>query len=444
MAITVDSFEMLINASMARDILQMNTNSFGIFTDVDRIYELQGLLLLEIADAKKTIRKLSGSSNVNADNTQDVINLLRNMGVPRQEFTTSVEGSLAKTVRTAIMNNPDYSQDVHAVIETYDDYSTAKYNLSILRSWSTHPRCVQLSKMNHRMGLARPTWSVLSTSRLQTSNPNLQGLSRVLSDVITEPKGYTLVRCDSGQIEPRINFSYFLRDELIMRLIAYYDDAYFGVLHYCTMSNDDLKRCAENFDVNFKPMEITDALKDKRQLIKRMVNAGSYGSNNLDSMDPTLSRAFEQRIKKHPKRLALEQSVQKAVESGIETFYSAFGTPVTPDSTSKYQKNSSNWYHHVIKCGINNPVQTTAADLMLISVNEASKILEQAQDSWIAYYKHDEAAFYVSDKDAENGFIDKLKDITAYNVKGWLPIPADSLVGVKPSSKYPSYLGGIA
>jgi hypothetical protein len=38
-----------------------------------------------------------------------------------------------------------------------------------------------------------------------------------------------------------------------------------------------------------------------------------------------------------------------------------------------------------------------------------------------------------------NGIGDELQEITAYNVKGWLPIHSDPLVGIKPSG-YPSYI----
>ncbi len=440
MAIDINSFELPINAEQAREILQYNTDNFGVFADLDRNYELQGLLLLELRDIRKRMQETYGAQSFSMDDDMSVIQFLTKIGVPKQEFVSNKKYSIAKPIREDILQNAGYSDTVYDIVGAVDTYSTAQYNLSILRSWTTYPQCVAFSKSGHRMCRLQPIWSILNTRRLQTSNPNLQGLSRDMPDVLTEPAGYTFVRCDSGQIEPRINFSYFIRDELIMNLIRYYDDAYFGLLHYCTMPSHVLQACAADFKANFKPIEITDAMTEKRQILKRLVNAGSYGSNNLSNMDPSLSRAFESRIQKHPKRLELEQRVVQSVESGVETFYSAFGTPVTPGNTAKYSKGDDKWYHHVIKCGINNPVQATAADLMLISINEANKILSEAKDSWIAYYKHDEAAFYVSDEDAANGFIDRLKDVTAYNVSGWLPIPADSLIGVKASKKYPTYL----
>lgn len=116
-----------------------------------------------------------------------------------------------------------------------------------------------------------------------------------------------------------------------------------------------------------------------------------------------------------------------------------FGTPVTPEETERYKKGERGWTDHVIRCGINNPVQTTASELMMFSINEVMKILQEAKDSHVCFYKHDEACFYVSDEDVANGIGDKLAQVTAYNVKGWIPIESDLLVGVKPG-EYPSYL----
>jgi hypothetical protein len=279
----------------------------------------------------------------------------------------------------------------------------------------------------------------LNTSRIAAENPGIQGIPRTMGDIVCEPKGYTLIRCDSGQIEPRINFSYFIRDELIMDLINFYDDAYFGLLIYCLMTPEEEEACRVNFEANFKEVEITDEVKDKRQMLKKLTNAGSYGSSNLSGIDPALSSSYEKKIINHPARLALEARVREAVNHGEETFYGFFGTPVTPDATEKYSKGDKGWTEHVIRCGINNPVQTTASELMMFSVNKAREILSRAKDSHICFYKHDEACFYVSDEDMANGIGDELQEITAYNVKGWLPIHSDPLVGIKPSG-YPSYI----
>lgn len=438
MAIDIDRFELPITAKDACAYLQRETDSFGVFFDVDRCYEIAGILQRENRKLQVEFNELM-HKRIKLDDRDGVIQGLIGLGVSPSEFKAKGGGvGLNAAIKTSILQSTSYSDTVHRAIQIQDTYASNKRNKGNIVNFALLPNSVLLSKYNHRMSNGHPTWSVLSTSRIAAQNPGVQGIPRKTTDIITEPKGYTLIRCDSGQIEPRINFSYFVRDDLIMNLITYYNDAYFGLMHYATAREDDLKLWAQDWS-RFEPLVITDEIKDMRQNIKRLTNAGSYGSSNLGDINPALAKAYDLRIVKHPKRLALERQVTQDVERGAETFYGAFGTPVTPDATERYSKGDKGWKEHLIRCGINNPVQTTASELMLFSINRAKEILSRAKDSHICYYKHDEACFYVSDDDMASGIGDKLKEVTAYNVKGWIPIEADAVLGVK-SGEYPTYL----
>ena len=439
MAINIEEFRVPITVEDARDALQHQTDSFGVFFDVDRCYEIAGLLQLNMVDLRRKAREIS-FSNVDIGDKASVIKTLIRMGVNPAEF--SVHGkndTLDANVRQSILSNPNYGEAIHAVVEMQGEFASSKRNKGNIINYALLPQSLAHSKYNRRMSVGHPLWVILSTSRLAAKDPGVQGIPRTCSDIITEPKGYTLVRCDSSQIEPRINFSSYLRDILIMNLIMFYNDAYFGLMHFCLMSEAEEQACRLDFEKNFKPIEITEEMSNMRQNIKRLTNAGSYGSSNLGAINPQLSKAYELKIVKHPARLALERKVTQDVNRGVTTFYSMFGTPITPDSTERYDKGDSSWQDHLIRCGINNPVQTTASDLMLFSLHEALNIIREAKDTHICYYKHDEACFYVSDEDMANGIGDKLADVTAYNVKGWIPIGSECEIGVKKGS-YPSYI----
>lgn len=441
MAIDIDRFEIPISAETARDIVQRNTDNFGVFFDVDRCYELSAIMQLEMLDIMRSLRRLSLNPKLDLNDKQSIINTLIKMGVTKSEFfDSSRKVSFTEDIRKNILNNAKYSEDVHEFIKQCGTFISDKRNKGNIENFANRSlQSKALSKLNHRMALGRPTWVILNTKRLAAKDPGIQGIPRTMGDIICEPKGYTLVRCDSGQIEPRINFSSFLRDELIMNLIIHYKDAYYGLLHFCKMATEEEQLCRADFLANFKPMEITEDIVDMRQNIKRLTNAGSYGSSDLAGINPQLASIYERKIVKHPNRLALEADVRSAVNRGEDTFYSFFGTPVTPDETERYKKGDNGWKEHVVRCGINNPIQTTASDLMLFSIHKANEILSRAKDSHICFYKHDEACFYVSDEDMANGIGDELSDVTAYNVKGWIPIEADPLIGVKPGA-YPSYI----
>lgn len=441
MAIDIHSFQLPITPFEARDFLQSQTDSFGIFFDVDRCIELCGILQMNNVHMGREMRKLSCIPTLNANDKESVIKALIHMGVSPIEFTEKGKNGnvLNAGVLQKITSSPAYAEEIENFCILYAQHTSNKRNKGALMTYAMLPQSKALSYNNRRMSRGCPTWSVLNTSRIQASDPGIQGIPRTCADIVTAPAGYTLVRCDSGQIEPRINFSTFLRDELIINLIKYYNDAYYGLLHFCEMPEDETEYCREDFEKWFKPIEITSEIADMRQNIKRLTNAGSYGSTNLGNINPRLAKAYEMKIVKHPKRLALERKVTQDVERGVETFYGIFGTPVTPGDTEKYSKDSDGWQGHVIRCGINNPVQTTASELMMFSVNEARNVLREAKDTHVCFYKHDEACFYVSDEDMANGVGDKLSSITAYNVDGWIPIDSEVEYGVKKGS-YPSYI----
>lgn len=439
MAITIDEFKLPITPVEARNIIQSHTDSFGIFIDLDRVYELIAILRLDSKNIAQEAYTLA-NSRFDFGKVDDCVSALINVGADPADFVNKKNATaFDKSIRAVVRQNPKNSPESIKLLDLIVEYRSNSYRISQLWSYTTLPQCVSLSKNGHRMVLARPTWNLLSTSRIQASQPNIQGLSKDLGDVITEPPGYTLIRCDSEQIEPRINFSMVYKDELIQRLITVYNDAYFGILQYCLMSDNTIAALRSDFDANFVKNEITEEMQNKRSMLKTMTNAGSYGSQNLGDIDPLLAKSYEERIVNHPSRKALERKVLADIDRGVTTFYGAFGTPVQPKSNAKYEVGQGGWKNHLLRCGINNPTQTTASELMIHSVYNANKLLRSARDSHICYYKHDEGAFYVSDYDKEHGLLDELKDITAYNVKGWIPIPSDCLVGVKPPT-YESYL----
>lgn len=441
MALEINELKLPITPQQALDIIKYHTSKMGVFMDLDRIYELHGMLSMENKELRKKLRSITEKPSLNVDNTDEVCQALINMGVYRRDLTVDKKFSLSKATYNNVLTNEDYDDEIYEAVKTYMKYSSNKTRIGTFKGYEKLPQSVELSFNNHRMVLARPDWRLLSTSRLQAFDPGIQGVARDYGDIITYPKGYILVRADSSQIEPRINWSYFLRDEVIIRLINAHADAYFGLLDYCLLNEHIFNELYKDSNYEYNILQISDELKDKRQMLKTLTNAGSYGSQHLGNIDPGLAAAFEKRIVNHPKRLALEREVSEiCMNDENPVFYSAFGTPIAPDETAKYSKDSKAWKGHIERCGINNPVQATASDLMICSMNAAHNLIGHFKDSAICYYKHDEGAFLLSEKDVEGtDIVEQLSDITAYNVKGWIPIPADPIIGVKKPT-LPSYL----
>lgn len=443
MAIEINEFRLPMSAVEARDYIKYQTDNFGVFFDLDRIYEVIAIRRLEMRDCAMLAIALTKDVQFNMRNKDQVIKQLIAYGVPWRAFVApgskTNELALNDPIEMAILNNASTPPEAVALLEIYRKWKNANNMCNKLVKMTGYSECVGLSYNNRRMVVVHPEWSILSTSRIQADSPNVQQIDRNLPDILTSPAHYTLWRADSAQIEPCINFSTFLRDELIFRLIITYGDAYFGLWRYCMMDPVEEALLREDFDSNYKHIEVTDHIKEQRQNIKRLTNAGSYGSGNLGNINPELARKYEERIVRHPARLALEAKITNDVRHGADTFYGLFGTPVKPEKTQKYQPGEPGWQDHVIRCGINNPVQTTASELMLHSVNRARQILNKHPKSHICFYKHDEAVFYLHEDDVADGIMDELEGITAYNVKGWIPIKSDSFVGVK-DPVYPTFL----
>lgn len=442
MALNIKQTDRPWSVQEAAQFIQRQTDSFGVFFDLDRCYELQAILLREMRNLDIQAKRFLGDPMFTFSDKFSLVSKLVLMGANRLLFRGEKNDIIyTAEVREKLLDNPSVSEDIKHLVKLSEDYISDKRNAGNIRNFAARSIPTSwLSYNNRRMGIGRPEWVILNTSRIGARNPGVQGIPRTMPDILTEPQGYHMLRCDSGQIEPRINVSAFLKDTLLANLIIVYNDAYFGFYHYCTMSDTERSLYTQDFS-KFSKIEITDDLKEKRQMIKRLTNAGSYGSSNLGNIIPALAKAYEKYIVNHPARIANEAKVKDQVRRGDNTFYGFFGTPVTPQETEKYKKNDDGWTNHVIRSGINNPIQTTAAELMLFSVQRAKEILSRMHDSHICFYKHDEACFYISDRDMGTPEAKELEDITAYNVEGWIPIEAEPEWGVKHGA-YPSYLVG--
>lgn len=434
MAIDITEMRLPITPEQARDILQRHTDNFGVFFDLDRILEYEAIYSRNIHKLNKPFRVLGGDPYLEATKRDTILSIVKNrFNVPEYKLLNKKNKvSVDATVRERLLDDPDLPKSTKTFIYLYNELSKYYYYRSYLQQYRNLPISNALDINGHRMTIGHPRWVLLSTSRMSAQEPSVQNIARDIPDILTCPKGWILRRADSAQIEPRINFSYFVRDDLIVNLITAYNDAYFGILHFVLASVEEERLLRENFKDNIKLHEITEELKIKRQTLKTLTNAGSYGSKNLGNIDRDLAAAFDKKIVNHPMRLANEQKVRHDVHNGVETFYGAFGTPVTPDETMTYKKNSDGWFEHVVRCGINNPVQTTASELMIHSIFEANKVLSRSKNSYICYYKHDEGAYYVSEDDAD--ILDTVGGLTAYNVKGWIPISSEVIDGIKKSN----------
>lgn len=440
-----------ISVEQARDILQQESNSFGLYFDLDRILEYELHHKLKAKHHLDIFSKVVGGGITPTQYEKVRVWFSEYFAVPdRLMVDKSGKIAFSAPVRENLLK-ANIDEDAKDFILNYNAYMLSAKRVSSLKQYLTLPQCYEVSEQGHRMLVAHPRWSILSTSRLAASEPSIQNIARDMKDIICSPKGWLMVRADSGQIEPRITYSHFINDHVVRDLITLYNDAYFGMLHYCLLDEEIYKnrekyRVAAPGETGNEPMviyanEIAEDMKVGRKSLKVLSLAATYGSA-LEGQDPFLSKRYMDRIVNHPDRIAWEAEVTEQVRRGNEVFYSVFGSKIEPEENERYQRGTRSWMPHVIRCGINNPIQTTASDLMIHSVAKARDILSKSKGSHIAFYKHDEGAFYIHE--SERYLLEELSGITAYNVyengRPWIQIGADVVEGQIRDSAIPSVL----
>lgn len=426
--IHVDSKTIIPSVDETLGILRMNNNLMPQYVDYDKLMQLIFFLDQRANTYGKDLFSVIGKpSGVQADG--NLKNYLIEHRVDLSAFGTTETGniSLDEESITMALESGKLSDEVINLISLYQKYSKTAKSRSTCMSLLQNPMSEKISCDGHRMLELRPVWAPQNTGRVGMQKPAVQNIQRELQEVLTVPKGYVLLHTDSGQIEPRIVYSVYIRDPQIQALIRLYDDAYFGVLHYVTMPMSDIM----SGRMDFEKHEITPEMKENRKNIKTYNNAVMYGSTSNAAGDP-IKDALINRIGKHPVRLQLCDRLMGEINRGVNIVKTAFGTPIDITKSAKLtpgNMHSESVTQQKLKLMINNPIQGTAADLMRVSVSEASRIImTRTKDTYIYNYVHDAGCFCISEDEFDK-VKDDLADIVSYDVEGWLPIKAEPEFG---------------
>ena len=405
-----------------------HNDRMGICLDYDKIQEYYSYFTIVGRDTRKRLQKYLGFGISDKMTDDQFYGYLRKFGVnegllktPKGAVSVSTE-SLQSAINTGL-----YSPELVTLMETMCKLNKAEYMESALFSYTRYEPVNVPTFDGHRMIVVHPTWAVQNTGRFAMQNPAIQNIAKELSDVNTVPEGWVLYEVDSSQIEPRIIYSAFIPDKQIQTLINLYNDAYYGLLHYVTMPIEHIA----SGTLNFEKHEITDDMAQKRQLLKRLGNGVMYGKQSNPGNDPLIAN-YISRIGGHPMRVKWQKKMEDAVDRGQTIFPTVFGTEIditAGDGKDKYLGNPDALRNHFVRCAINNPIQGTAGDLAKYSVMMADHFLTRnCPNSVILKYTHDSGTFAIheSEYDVAMPF---LKDVTAYQVEGWLPIYSEGEEG---------------
>lgn len=406
-------------------ILRMHNSMMPQYVDFDKIMMEICYLQVQIEKLGDVLFQIIGRPP-KFDASGNMKMFLVKTGANLEAFNkTKTDISLDKVSIASAIESGLLTPECIEVLQAYQKYSVMVHTRGTLISLLQNDMADMPSCDGHRMLVLNPNWEPQNTGRVAMQKPAVQNMQHELQELLTVPEGYTILHTDSGQVEPRIVYSAFIKDPQIQALIRLYNDAYFGLLHYCTMPYSDV----QSKRTDFAKMEITEQMQAGRKKIKTYGNAVMYGSKSNPAGDP-IKDAMIKRIGEHPMRIAMTDELMEQISRGQNIFYTAFGTPIDISKSPKldYIAGESE-AQQKLKLAINNPIQGTAADLMRISVASANSLLmSRTKKSYIINYVHDAGMFAIHN-DELNDVKDELADIVSYDIEGWLPIYADPEFG---------------
>lgn len=364
------------------------------------------------------------------------------------------------------------------------EYNRLKSKLSSVRQYTQYYFSFPISGVYNNEG-DRAVRLVMGykesdTRRFQSYEPNIQGLDARIADILTTPAGWVMLFTDSRQIEPRLVNSVMIRDPLINYLIEEYDDVYYALLDYSVREN------IEPVDSNFKVTDnMPDDLKGMRNVLKTMVNAGSYGSqlSNITKLankmledqyfatdegvalidELTRSKYYKTIIDNtsNPENIRREAQmkldtskaklaeVRKRGEYLAQRFYDrylmhpnrqeylsklkgqAYNGEVTLTTPFGDKRTVGGSFNHVFNCLINNPFQIMSARLSAISITKTFELINSHEKLKLFMFFganfHDGDLVYIK-KELIPHFGKQLNDFRSYEIEGWIPIPAEQNV----------------
>lgn len=421
------------NVPSTIEILKDNQSKLGVIFDYDRMLEYYTYFN---SCATKRIdlinRQLKLESNWADVTVNSVKRAIKKYGYDKYFDHTKTDISLNMESVEHASKTGMIPEDFLRLIKFWSEAVSYKATVSwmdkIFKKYSVHPTLYSVD--GHRILIVHTGFAGQNTGRIGTVEPATMNISRKIKDCITTIPGWNIVYADSGQVDPRILYSFKIKDPQIKELIMLYNDAYYGLLHYSSMPIEHIRDGRLTFTKN----EITDDLKAQRNNLKTLGNAVVYGLTADSNGDAVISNYIE-RIGNNRYRLKLVDDLQKQFMNEDYIVYTAFNTPIdvrnedAAKSKLYESKSSESYMSRLIRCAINAYAQGTAADCMRLGIREADKIINRyAQDSYIMLSIHDALIFNVADKDMD--YAEQLASCSSYQIDDWIPIYSDMVLGM--------------
>ena len=415
----------IVNSEINKDTIKrsleiMNTKSF-LFIDKDVLVDILWKVGRVLHENRMKYNMFFNGMEVSKHT--DIVKRLIELGVPKELLLTSDNKYSDKK---EILNKITEVIEDEFLLEAVKVLQERKYYTSLRSQLDQYTRLQLYKKKSyegHDLLFGRPMYELLKTLRMSAKYPSVQNIQRIIQTLYTAPEGCIIMSSDSSQIEPNIIYSTKIRDNDILELSRLYNDIYYGVYHY--VMGD--KKSRVKMDIS----------KDERNKIKTLQNKFMYGGKPTGNDE--VEHKFYHAIGEHPQRKKWQEDAEYLVKSNVQRLTNYFGVEFNiDDGTTKYSKlkyssdpkEQESYKNFLVRCAINNPIQSTAAMLMHKSVVTAHDFLSSTNLGYISLSKHDEG-FYIVKEDVAETLKNTVKNWHSYEVDGWLPIKSDITFGRK-------------
>lgn len=384
----------------------------GILLDVKLFADLEKKVAKVLTDLEKKIYKLAGEEfNINSPSQLKVI-LFEKLKITEG---TDLSIKKTKTGYSTAASELDKLQGLHPIIDEIMQYR----ELSKLQNTYITTLPDQISKTDKRLHTSY-SQTIAATGRLSSNNPNLQNIPVGSGEVASEIRkgfiaapGYTLLSIDYSQIELRL-VAHLSEDAHMTSIFNKGED-----IHTATaMQLNGLK----------DPKEVT---KEMRRDAKTVNFAVLYGVSSFGlSSRGLISRADAANfIKKYYQAYpGVDLYLKKVIEETKKKGY------VENELGRKRYMPEINSSQFMVRAGaeraaINMPVQSLAADIIKIAMNNITKQFDiQSKEMRMLLQVHDELVFEIQ-KGKEKEYAEKLQKIMqeAYPLR--VPLVAEAKVG---------------
>lgn len=408
-------------------IMQRHIAKGGVPVDYDRLIEY---LAHSRVEQHELGLKLLSKMNSNASSfTQLVFKDWVKKTHLEKGFNLTAGGNISFNDESLVsfINTNAYGDDITDVVKLFRMYNYYSAQVLLLPNIiHNNPSGSLESEDGRRLILVKPGVEPQNTGRFGLVNPAFMNLPRYMGDLTVAPKGWKLLTADSGQIEPKVIYGFYLPDPQIQKLIEVNGDAYYAVLEYCRMPQEYITKGK----MDFEKIVITEEEKGLRNKLKTYGNGVMYGSTSNREREE-LKQKYIERIGQHPLRIKWQEDLVAKLDAGQRIFYSKFGTPIDVYNSKKVKeaKDEEARRMALIHCIINNPVQATAGDCMGFSLQATDELMmKKAPYSWITKFTHDEGQYCIHESEVDE-VMEEISGHTAYDLGGVVKIYNEPIIG---------------